>query len=166
MAVDSQPKRKTSLEELLTLNVCVLFSKPLRTSFHVHRVSSRSETRGTSSLPLEQKYQQQCDCRIVESWSELGWSWIGLLPWSTIEQHTHTHTHTHRHTQPFCLDGTKHRFSGIWRISRGSTMTWIWSKEKNKVFSIRRCWQTKVLPSMITCSCCVYSNDEYFSACN
>lgn len=99
MAVDSQPKRKTSLEELLTLNVCVLFSKPLRTSFHVHRVSSRCETRGTSSLPLEQKYQQQCDCRIVESWSELGWSWIGLLPWSTIEQHTHIHTHidTHRH---------------------------------------------------------------------
>lgn len=166
MAVDSQPKRKTSLEELLTLNVCVLFSKPLRTSLHVHRILEERDDENI--LPPPQT--EISTAMRLESWNR------GIVKWTRVivdrivaliddrtTAHTHTYTYTHISS---CLDGTKHRFSGIWPISRGSTKTRIWSKEKNKVFSIRRYLvltnQSPPVDDHLFALCLL----EFFSACN
>lgn len=160
MAVDSQPKRKTSLEELLTLNVCVLFSKPLRTSLHVHRILEERDDENI--LPPPQT--EISTAMRLESWNR------GIVKWTRVivdrivaliddrtTAHTHTYTYTHISS---CLDGTKHRFSISDQYQEDRPRLESDQRTKTKCFPLGgiSCWQTKVLLSMITCSRCVYSN--------
>lgn len=105
--------------------------------------------------------------RIVESWNRevnSGDRGSDCCPDRRSNNSTHTYIHIYTHIILSGWDETS--ILNIWPISRGSTKTRIWSKEKNKVFSIRRYLvltnQSPAVDDHLFALCLL----EFFSACN